>query len=51
MSEYSRDAGTEQAPAQGVTRRELFQAGNALALPLLFGSAASLTATAADGRW
>ena len=49
MSEHSRDAGAEQAPAQGVTRRELFQAGNALALPLLFGSAASLTATAADG--
>ena len=47
MSEHSQDA--EQAPAQGVTRRELFQAGNALALPLLFGSAASLTATAADG--
>ena len=49
MSEHSRDASPEQAPSQGVTRRELFQMGNALALPMLFGSAASLTATAAAG--
>ena len=35
--------------SQGVTRRELFQMGNALALPMLFGSATSLTAAAAAG--
>ena len=49
MSEHSRDASPEQAPSQGVTRRELFQMGNALALPMLFGSARSPTATAAAG--
>jgi hypothetical protein len=48
MSEHSRDASPE-APSQGVTRRELFQVGNALALPMLFGSATSLTATAGAG--
>ena len=30
MSEHSRDASPEQAFSQGVTRRELFQVGNAL---------------------
>ena len=49
MSEHSRDASPEQASSPGVTRRELFQVGNALALPILFGSATSLTATAAAG--
>src|SRR5688500_7568891 len=49
MSEQSRDASPEPAPSQGVTRRELFQVGNALALPMLFGSAASLTAAGAAG--
>ncbi len=46
-SRAAASTGAEENASNGVTRRELFQMGNALALPVLFGSSASLTAGAA----